>query len=134
MKKVSAIGMRAGYFDPQTNENIVHVVPESPTSFFTAFTVRRDSPFLTVYNELILQALENGFKIYGERALELNNYLGHLRRYKQTKPPLEMQKITLQNVKLLFQLWMAAMLAASVVFAIELITSKIIIDYHRNRH
>jgi hypothetical protein len=134
MKMLSAQGVRAGHHDPQTNGDIVHVVPESPISFLTAHTVRRDSPFLTVYNELILQALENGFKIYGERALELNNYLGHLRRYKQTKPPLEMQKITLQNVKLLFRLWMVAMLAASVVFAIELVTKKMACIPALNRH
>jgi hypothetical protein len=124
MKIGSAIMVRAGNHDSQTNEDTVHIVPESPISFFTAYTVRRDSPFLAVYNELILRALETGFEIYGERALELNNYLGHLRRYKLAKPPLEVQKITLQNVRLLFQLWLAAMVAASVIFAVELVTKR----------
>lgn len=50
----------AKLYNPTTGHDLIHIIPESVTDFYTSFLTVKNSPFVVQFNDILLQLLESG--------------------------------------------------------------------------
>ncbi|CAO1436671.1 unnamed protein product [Diamesa hyperborea] len=108
------IQARAKYYDHETGEDTLHIVEETPITFYSTFIVPKKSPFIKIFNTAIHLIRESGIL---EKALENALYEAELLRIERFKKGLikdrKLQIITLQHFKHMFMFWVACLVVIS---------------------
>lgn len=119
------IEARAKYYNHETGEDTLHIVEETPITFYSTFIVPKKSPFITVFNSAIHLIRESGFLEY---AIGMALYDAELLRIERWKKGLikdqKLQIITLQHIKHMFLFWVACLVFCTIVFLGEIIVYK----------
>ncbi|CAO1425338.1 unnamed protein product, partial [Diamesa tonsa] len=100
------IAARAKHYDHETGKDVIHMVDETPITFYSSFMVPKTSPFITVFNSAIYLIREAGFI---EHSLKTNLYRIELQRLERYKKGLVINSktkiIRLQHFSHLFYFW-----------------------------
>ncbi|CAO1426657.1 unnamed protein product [Diamesa serratosioi] len=116
---------RAKYYDHITGKDVIHIVDETPITFYSSFIVPKTSPFITVFNSVIYLIREAGFI---EHSLKTNIYRIELQRIERYKKGLINHStthiISLQHISNLFIFWFICISCCLIVFIGELIMFK----------
>jgi hypothetical protein len=100
-------------------------IEEPPVSIWLSYMVRKDSPFIDKFNQILLEASDHGFLQYG---LEQEQWMTKLERIKRTSEMLTrnknkkgLKKITMPMVMDYFAYWAIGLACALTVFIAEII-------------
>lgn len=116
---------RAKYYDLKTGEDTLHIVDESPITFYSTFIVPKKSPFITVFNSAIHLMRESGFL---EHSIEIAVYEAELLRIERWKKGLikdqKIHIITIQHIQHMFIFWASCLVVCGIVLFGEMIVNK----------
>lgn len=73
---------QARYYDKRTGLDSIHIIPEIVASSHSSFIIPKRSPFISVFNKIVLNILESGFVEYALRSSEFMNTVAHIDRSK----------------------------------------------------
>nr|XP_029713221.1 uncharacterized protein LOC115257581 [Aedes albopictus] len=119
------------FYDEQTGEDLVHVIPEVAYEFYSAMYVPSSSPFIEPFNRILEQFVENGLVEYGMDHMKFEARLSYINRLKVASFTASESQIATVDMRALKDIMFVAfgLLALSVVvfcieLAIEVISSK----------
>lgn len=108
-------------YDHETGDDLLHIVNESPVLFFLTYIVPKSSPFITILNQAIMNAHENGFSQLVEIKLDAIYYLIRMKRYKEGMKASKAQVITLAHMRHLLYFYTTCVAFSCTTFFIEII-------------
>lgn len=116
----------AKFFDPNTGEDTIHVIKESPISFIFSYVVPKTSPFIAQLNRALNYARE--FGIYERTRKKMDDYLQlvRIRRFKvlSSHAP-ENQKIKLHHLEHVFFFYLICLSICCFTFLIEITAGRL---------
>lgn len=110
-------------FNNSTGEDLLHIVKESPISFYLTFIARKSSPLLRTFNQAILAAKEFGFGRYITKQIHASNELKRIKRMKvvNLKRVSCHQAITMGHIRNILLFYAFCIIISCLVFAMELL-------------
>lgn len=122
-------GFYVYFYDRSTGEEVLHTVPGHMSEFYTSMTVPKSSPFIEVFNEILMKCVENGVVRY-QNQLAINDFLNlYLQRFKNvTRPEKQLVNVNLIGLPELgdiIEIYFYGVSAAGIVFILEIICSRV---------
>lgn len=120
-------GMHCGnylnrYFDPNSGENLLEVVPETAFEFYVATMSPKASPFIDRINDISLRIVESGLDIYHlNRASADNDNVWYQRLKLGQTPKAHSMSLKLTECREMFKLLMFLVALCVVTFILELL-------------
>lgn len=116
---------KAQTFDPRTGDDLIRRISETVTSSPIAFAAIKTSPFLTIFNDIMLLYIECGIKLYQNMRVTHQTNLFYIRRMKMISGfQANVKQITVDDMYILFLVWGWMVLLAFGVFLLELLFFK----------
>lgn len=117
--------VRIKFYDNQTGEDTIHLVEETPISFYTTFIVPKSSPFISAYNAVISQAHESGLINYLIKAAFYQAELKRIQRYRKGLiKNKKIQVIRAQQLTDLLYFFLICIIFCFIVFTLEILNYK----------
>lgn len=119
-----AFYLRALHYDPRTGDEVFHIVPESPVSFYLSSSVPKTSPYIDIFNENLLRISEAGLiqKALIDENIEI--YLIYIKRTRKRHVSGELKPIRLENLKNVFKLYCLMISLTVIAFILEIVHHK----------
>lgn len=108
------------YFDPNTGENLLEVVPEVAFEFYIAAMAPKTSPFINKFNEIILQIIETGVNKYHlNQAVIDNDKIWYQRLKAGTVPKPKDRSLNMTEYFNIFRLYVISSIICIICFVLE---------------
>lgn len=89
MRDIFAIEKSLNFYDKSTGDDLIHIIQESPISFFASYNVPKSSPFIAKLNLAIIYAREFGIVV---RANSNMLHLLEMKRFERFKKIMKARK------------------------------------------
>lgn len=108
------------YFDPQTGENLLEVVPEVAFEFYIAAMAPKTSPIIDKFNDITLQIIESGVNKYHlNQAVIDNDNIWYQRMKEGTVPKPKDKSLKMTEFFNVFRLYSVSSLVCIICFGLE---------------
>jgi len=118
VREHTAINLKMMFSDATTGDDIIHIVDETPISYYGTYIVPKSSPFIVSYNTVIQIAREAGLIDFALQSALYRLSLSRMNRQATSKR----QVIKMKHAAHLFGFWFACIIIATIVFVYELLT------------
>jgi hypothetical protein len=115
------------FYDRETGEDTIHIVDETPISFYGTYIVPKSSPFISIFNKVIHIAHEAGLI---RHAIKSSFYTQELQKIDRIKKRFiqhkKLQVIKIYHLRDVSLFWIICVILCLIVFVIEIIYCKIL--------
>jgi hypothetical protein len=125
VREIFALEAISSYYNKFTGEDLIHVVNESPISFYISFIVPRSSPFLQQLNIAITRSREFGFIEHANLKVSTLVEMRRIDRYKKVIITYEKnQKIAIEHLVDVFKFFLLCIVICVSTFFAEILVHK----------
>lgn len=110
------------FYNTETGENLLEVVPEIAFEFYIAMMAPKISPFIDIFNRIILQTIETGINTHQIILAKFDNDEIRIQRMKRGLTSTDkLKSLNIRDLGTLFRIYIIFTIISCVAFAIEIL-------------
>jgi hypothetical protein len=114
------------FYDPETGENLFENVPETAYEFYISLMAPKASPFIEKFNEVLVRYVETGIHQYHTSRALMDMKMTWIQRVLNGEIPEHVDEpIKLNEIIIVFEIYLYLCAAAFIIFSLELVIYKV---------